>query len=71
MYEIDSLSQDNHQIKYTIREVGQVVGQYLTANGIDNAEDIEVYITGKNNEWCYIRTHEQFLGPYFYYKKTK
>lgn len=62
------LSKDKKSCSFSIREAGVVDGQYLTAKGIDEAENVEVYIIGKNEDWCYIRTHEQDFGPYFYVK---
>ena len=35
-------------------------------------ELVEVYVTGKNFEWTYIKTHENdWCGPYFMNKKEK
>lgn len=42
--------------------------KHFTAEGIDTDENaVELYIIGKNWEWCYIVTHEESLGlgPYF------
>ena len=39
------------------------------AKAID--ELVEVYVTGKNFEWTYIKTHENdWCGPYFMKKNT-
>ena len=41
---------------------------FYTAEALDDL--IEVYVTGKNFKWAYIKTHENDLcGPYFIKKK--
>ncbi len=50
---------------YGIGEEQSISQEYETARSIDSSEDVEVYILGRDGEWCYIRTHEPDFGPYF------
>ena len=52
-------------MQYSIGDVVPISKEYLTAVQIDNSEDVEVYIIGKDYKWCYVRTHEDAFGPYF------
>lgn len=51
--------------KYSVGTQTPITEDYVTASQIDVSEEVEIYVTGKNYEWCYIRTHEDAFGPYF------
>ncbi len=57
------LCEDEH---FSISDEMPISDRYLSAKQIDESEDIEVYIIGNHYSWCYIRTHEETCGPYFY-----
>lgn len=51
--------------KFTICNEGLITEEFMTAKKIDESDEVEVYIIGKDYKWCYIRTHECLCGPYF------
>lgn len=51
--------------EYVIGKEEPLTENYLTSEQIDKSEKVEIYIIGKDYNWCYIRTHEEFCGPYF------
>ena len=65
-YTIDPINK-----KFSISNAEPIADEFMTAKQIDESDEVEVYIVGKDYQWCYVRTHESLCGPYFCYVGNK